>query len=356
MRKLSLIAIFYVSIAITPLFAGDPLATEIARWKDFVRTNPATDEDWKSLKEIVEPVIVRADNELTKGRRFSALHLLALVRANLAASKFLEDHPAEMRKQLDLFEQEWQKVGKSLAPVLEGKERPDLNGYPAAVRAVAEASYSEIKVYYDASLEYGKDTEPQYGLYYLGSAQGQYDFTKFCKTLQSTDKNKTVTFGNFENEIESFEDTVLAAYKPPLSIDQHPIFIRVSAMIKQAHELYDAGSYYGALYRYLEARYRYFRALEPGQAINAEQAAKRAQEFENRFNQTSVDNSIGRLFLELGLSEVEDTSPNTQGGTNARVIFDDVLPHYFSALEPAKVKRPAVTPVATVTLVRWPYT
>ncbi len=356
MKKLQVIAIFLLSISVTPLFAADPLATEIARWKDFVRTNPATDEDWKSLKEIIEPLIARADGELTKGRRFSALHLLALVRVNLAASKFLEDHPAEMRKQLDLFEQEWQKVGKSLAPVLDGKERPDLNGYPAAVRAVAEASYSEIKVYYDASLEYGKDTEPTYGMFYLGSAQGQYDFTQFCKTLRSTDTYKPVTIGNFENEIESFEDTVLAAYKPPLSIDQHPIFIRVSAMLKQAHELYDAGSYYGALYRYLEARYRYFRALEPGQAINAEQAAKRAKEFENRFNQNAADNSIGRIFLELGLSESEDTSPNTQGGTNARVIFDDVLPHYFSSLEPAKVKRPAVTPVATVTLVRWPYT
>jgi hypothetical protein len=355
MKKYSLIAIF-ILIAVTPLFAKDPLATEIATWKEFVRTNPATDEDWTSLKAIVEPVIIRADSELAKGRRFAALHMLALVRANLAASKFLEDHPGEMRKQFGLFEQEWQKVGKSLAPVLEGKQPPDLNGYPAAVRAVAEASYSEIKIYYDSSIEYGKDTEPTYGLYYLGTAKGQYDFTQFCKTLRATDSYKPLSIGNFENEIESFEDVVLAAYKPPLSIDQHPIFIRVSAMIKQAHELYDAGSYYGALYRYLEARYRYFRALEPGQAINAEQAAARAQEFEKRFKENSSDNTIARIFLELALSEAEDTSPNTQGGTNARVIFDDVLPHYFSTIESAKVKRPTVTPVATVTLVRWPYT
>jgi hypothetical protein len=193
-------------------------------------------------------------------------------------------------------------------------------------------------------------------MFYLGSAQGQYDFTQFCKTLRAASTYTPLTIGNFENEIESFEDTVLAAYKPPLSIDQHPIFIRVSAMIKQAHELYDAGAYYGALYRYLEARYRYFRALEPGQAITADQAAARAQEFEKRFNQNSADNTIGRIFLELGLSEAQDTTPNTQGGTNARVLFDDVLPHYFSSIEPAKTKRAVVTPVTTVTLVRWPYT
>jgi hypothetical protein len=354
MKNLSLIGII-ILLFITSLFAADPLATEIAQWKEFVRTNPATDEDWTSLKQIIEPVIGRAETEIAKGRRFSALHMLALVRSNLAASKFLADHSTEV-KEFGLFEQEWQKVGKSLAPVLQGKQPLDLNGYPAAVRAVAEASYSEIKVYYDASIEYGKATEATYGMFYLGSAQGQYDFTQFCKTLGTANTSKPVTIGNFENEIESFEDTVLAAYKPPLSIDQHPIFIRVSAMIKQAHELYDAGAYYGALYRYLEARYRYFRALDPGQAITAEQAAARAQEFEKRFNQNSADNSIGRIFLELGLSEAEDTSANSQGGTNARVLFDDVLPHYFSTIAPAKPKPPAVTPVATVTLVRWPYT
>ncbi|HEY7162474.1 MAG TPA: hypothetical protein VH815_14505 [Acidobacteriota bacterium] len=354
MKKYSLIAIF-ILIGITPLFASDPLSTEIAKWKEFVRTNPATDEDWTSLKQVLEPVIERAEIEVTKGRRFSALHLLALVRSNLAASKFLADHAAEV-KEFGLFEQEWQKVGKSLGPVLNGKQHLDLNGYPAAVRAVAEVSYSEIKVYYDSSIEYGKATEPTYGMFYLGSAQGQYDFTQFCKTLRAASTYTPLTIGNFENEIESFEDTVLAAYKPPLSIDQHPIFIRVSAMIKQAHELYDAGAYYGALYRYLEARYRYFRALEPGQAITADQAAARAQEFEKRFNQNSADNTIGRIFLELGLSEAQDTTPNTQGGTNARVLFDDVLPHYFSSIEPAKTKRAVVTPVTTVTLVRWPYT
>jgi hypothetical protein len=354
MKKLSFVAIF-ILLFISRLFAADPIATEIAQWKEFVRTNPATDEDWKYLKETYSPLLVRGENELTKGRRFFAFHLLALMRPNLAAAKFVADHQAET-KQFPLFEKEWTKLGKDLAPVLERNERPDLNGYPAAVRAVAEASYSEIKTYYDASIEYGKATEATYGMFYLGSAVAQYDFTQVCKTLKATETYKPIAIGNFQTEIESFEDVVLAAYKPPVSIDQHPIFIRVSAMIKQAHELYDAGSYYGAFYRYLEARYRYFRALEPGQPINAEEAAARAQEFEKRFNQNSDDDSLGRLFVEMGLSEAEDTSPNTQGGTNARVIFDDVLPHYFSTIAPAKSKPPAVTPVATVTLVRWPYT
>lgn len=354
MKKLSLIGII-IFLYIIPLFAADPLATEIAQWKEFVRTNPATDEDWKYIKDTVSPLLVRAENELTKGRRFFAFHILALIHPNLAAAKFVADHPAET-KQFPLFEKEWTKQGRDLAPVLEGKERPDLNGYPAAVRAIAEASYSEIKTYYDASIEYGKATEATYGMFYLGSALGQYNFTQVCKTLKAAETYKPISIGNFETEIESFEDVVLAAYKPPVSIDQHPIFIRVSAMIKQAHELYDAGSYYGALYRYLEARYRYFRALEPGQAINAEQASTRAQEFEKHFNENGGDNTIGRLFLEMGLSEAEDTSANSQGGTNARVIFDDVLPHYFSTIAPAKPRPPAVTPIATVTLVRWPYT
>ena len=72
------------------------------------------------------------------------------------------------------------------------------------------------------ALNMAKLLKPTYGMFYLGSAQGQYDFTQFCKTLRSRNTYKPVTIGNFENEIESFEDTVLAAYKPPASIDQHP--------------------------------------------------------------------------------------------------------------------------------------
>ena len=38
----------------------------------------------------------------------------------------------------------------------------------------------------------------------------------------------------------------------------------------------------------------------------------------------------------MALTEAADTTPNTKGGETANVIFTDVLPHYFTALEPGK--------------------
>ena len=139
-------------------------------------------------------------------------------------------------------------------------------------------------------------------------------------------------------------------------MEHHPIFIRSSAMIKQAHELVAANMKDGAFYRYLDARRRLSPITGAGKTISAEEAAKQASEIETRLNKTAEDNSIAQLFLEMALTEAADTTPNTKGGETANVIFTDVLPHYFTALEPAKKKPAPPKPVITVTLVRWPYT
>jgi hypothetical protein len=43
------------------LAAGDPVANELARWQEFVRTNPATDDDWKGTKAAVAPALAQAE-------------------------------------------------------------------------------------------------------------------------------------------------------------------------------------------------------------------------------------------------------------------------------------------------------
>ena len=70
---------------------------------------------------------------------------------------------------------------------------------------------------------------------------------------------------------------------------------------------------------------------------------------------TASHREVADLFIEMGLTEAGDTSPNS-GGETANVIFTDVLPHYFKALEPAVKKPSQPKPEVTVTLVRWPYT
>ncbi|MFI4946567.1 MAG: hypothetical protein ACHP85_25030, partial [Burkholderiales bacterium] len=145
---------------------------------------------------------------------------------------------------------------------------------------------------------------------------------------------------------------VLAAYRPPASIDRHSDFIRASAALKEAHELDALGLRYGALLRYLQAALRFapLRGVPagPGTALEA-----RLREYDARLASRERDDTIGRLFLETAqsLATGKDQDPAL-----AQAIADFVLPKYFAALEPRKPAAKAPEPRVTVTLVRWPYT
>jgi hypothetical protein len=335
---------------------ADELAKDIQSWKEFVRTNTATDETSKYIRETAEPLLVKAEEALVNGKRFYALHVLGAIRGNLYSVKYVTALPLKTRREFPAFEEEWKKIGTQLDPVLSGKEKPDFNGLSDATRAIAEAAFSEVKVYYESSLDYGRDTDPDSGLFYLGLAQGQLDLARFYSRLKDARHSQSLADDQIADEVDEFEKYLLSLYKPPASVEQHPIFIRSSAMIKQAHELLAANMKDGALYRYLDARRRLSPITGAGSTISAADANRRAKDFETRLAKSSEDNSIAKLFVEMALVEASDTTPNSKGGETANVIFDDVLPHYFKALEPQKTKRLVPKPEVTVTLVRWPYT
>ena len=236
-RKFAFLFLVLIATTSNAATTDDALSKDIKSWKEFIRTNTATDETSKYIRESSEPLLVKAEQALAEGKRFYALHVLAVIRGNLSAIKYMATLPTKTRKELPAFEEEWKKIGLTLAPVLSGKEKPNFDGLSDATRAIAEASYSEIKVYYDSSLDYGRDTDPDSGLFYLGVAQGQLDFARFCAELKDAKHSKSRTPDQLSDEIDQFENLLLSLYKPPASMEHHPIFIRSSAMIKQAHEL-----------------------------------------------------------------------------------------------------------------------
>jgi hypothetical protein len=355
--KTYLIFLLLLIGTVTVAFAADDeLAKDIKNWKEFVRTNTATDETSKYVRESAEPLLIRAEQALADGKRLYALHVIGAIRGNLYSVKYINELPSKTRREFAAFEEEWKKIGAQLSPVLAGKEKPDFNGLSDATRAIAEAAFSEVKVYYESSLDYGRDTDPDSGLFYLGLAQGQLDLARFCSGLKDAQQSKPHSGDQIADEVDEFEKFLLSLYKPPASVEQHPIFIRSSAMIKQAHELLASNMNDGALYRYLDARRRLSPIIGAGSTITAADATKRAKDFEKRLAKSSEDNSIAQLFVEMALVEASDTTPNSKGGETANVIFNDVLPHYFKAIEPQKAKRVVPKPEITVTLVRWPYT
>ena len=149
-------------------------------------------------------------------------------------------------------------MGKVLAaPISTRRGRTRWPGVrPAVARALAEAALLQVRAYYEAGLDYGRNTMARDGLFYVGAAQAQRDFVALAGTLLPPSPKPLPPLRSLAPELDRFEDALLAAYVPPASIDRHSDFIAASASLKEARELDAAGLRYGALYKYLQAAQR----------------------------------------------------------------------------------------------------
>ena len=253
-----------VLLALTALGAAtgsrageDPLAAEIARWSAYVRDNSSNDEMWAQVKSASGPALAKAEEALRDGRRLLALQRLAAARVNPAAFRYLETLSPADRKELSKLESEWARSGRVLRADLGKTFAAAFAGVqPAAVRAIAEAALPQVRVYYDASLEYGRNTMPDAGFYYLGAARAQRETAELCRRLSAPSSIRPPALRPLGAELDALEGELLGAYRPPASIEKHADFIAASALLKEARELDAAGLRHGAVLRYLLAAQR----------------------------------------------------------------------------------------------------
>ena len=212
----------------------DPLASEIDQWNAYVKGNTSKDETWLQVKQSVEPLLAGAEEARKSGRRLLALQRLGTARVYLSASRYLDGFSAEKKADGAAFEAEWSRMGGALRDSLGTIPPGVLDGVePAAVRAMGEAALPQIKGYYDASLEYGRNTMAQTGLFYIGSAQAQREFVALCRALSAPSGRPAPPLRSLAPEIERLEGELLAAYHPPASIDRHSEFIGASATLER---------------------------------------------------------------------------------------------------------------------------
>src|SRR5262245_56221334 len=167
--------------------SADPLAAEVARWSEYLKTNTSTDEMWLQIKEGSDAAMARVESAMKDGRRLLALQRLATVVPNLESSEYLASLSPEARQSDAAFETAWKAAGRELSAELQAPKPSALAGVaPAAVRAMGEASLAQVRVFYDASLEYERNTMPDAGYFYLGLARAQRDFAEFCRGLSKS--------------------------------------------------------------------------------------------------------------------------------------------------------------------------
>ena len=341
----------------SPASTPDPLAAEIDRWSSFVAKHPDGGELWGQVKSAVQPLLDRAGEALRDGRRNLALHRLAAARANLAATVYLEKTPAARRGDMAAFEAEWTRMGRALSADIATPRATALADIrPAAVRAIGEAALPQVRAFYQASLEYGRNTMAETGFFYLGSAEAQKSLAAFCRRLSAPTPLRPPALRSLAREIDGLQAELLAAYHPPASLDRHSEFIGANATVNEARELDAAGLRYGALLRYLQAcqRIALLRSAPPSAGPGGALGG-RLDEYDRRLAAGGVDHSLGRIFLEAAQSDLAHPAAVTVP-LAAAAIASDVLPRYFAALEPAPPPAPRPDPRVTVTLVRWPYT
>jgi hypothetical protein len=338
--------------------ARDPLRDDIARWSKYLAENSSKDEMWTELRDATAPVLAKAQEAIHDGRWYLALQRLAPARANLAAQTYMDRIPAKERADMAAFEADWRRTGTALAADLKTPAAGALGGVtPAAVRAVGEAALPQVRTFYDASLDYGRNTMADAGFFYLASARAQRDFVEFCRSLShpAPGGRRAPALRSIAGEIDALEGDLLSLYRPPASIDRHREFITASATLKESRELDEWGLRYGALLRYLQAAQRIALLRPQAPSLEGDALAARLAELEKRLDADGRDDSIGRIFLESAQGDVAHPEPGKKPEM-AAASAEDVLPRYFAALGPSR-PRPARAPAqVTVTLVRWPYT
>ena len=341
----------------------DPLAAQVKGLIDALRRKaaplPATDEEWKGLGPEVERIAALAESEVAAGRLFTALERLADANRYLGGAAYKLAHP-EMSTSLDRFNEGWSAADRELTASEAAWKSGTWKNTPAAVRGIAEIEYGQVRVLYRASRDYAAADSPSAGPHYVGQALAAMGFARALQGFRFERPPGPFPARSYASEIAALDARVVAVYKPPRSIDNHPEFIRIDGTLKLAAELDAAGLPYGALVAWLRSE-RYFGALEAGWAgaprpvetLRAELAAL------PRRLKAAGDDSIARLLQQQAEGAIERSS-NPETAALQLAAADAVLARAVPAWTAARDRKPAKIADATdqvrVTLVRWPYT
>jgi hypothetical protein len=336
---------------------SDPIAEAVASVVAAVAAETSSDQLWIDNKAGIEAALKDAQTALAAGRRWFALERLGQARQAYLATRFALQHPTE-RKDLAALERTWQALGATLGAAAP-QPPPFEPATPAAARGLAEVALAQVRINYDAGLEYGRNTQPEFGLYYVGVGDAQRQFVTLVRSMPAaaTPARTAPAVRSIASEIAGVQSELLSLYRPPASVDRHAEFIAASSSLKEARQ-YDAqGLRYGAMYKFLQGALRTAVLRSAAAPPDPAALATQLQEFRARLTAGRVDHTLGLLFLERAEAALETGTPATL--QTAAATSMDVLPRYFAALDPlrpAAASRTAASPVATVTLVRWPFT
>jgi len=336
------------------------IKSEIDRLQESLKAKPITDKDAIQIAAMADGALKAASAAISSGQLYLALEQLGRAEDLLHAARRMDDKAEVEKGGLPAFQAQWNKVSLQLTAFDKEAHSQTWTGSPLAVRALAEAADGKAIPLLEGGQGFATATGPKDGLLYVGQAEGEADFARFCAALKFSGQSPAVPVRSLLPELQNLQDKTNAAFQPPQSIDLHSRFIALNSQLKLAQEL-DASKFYaGALYAYLEAA-RHFGMLKMEPLDAAQQAALKQDigALRTKLASSTNDESMAELFLQRAESYVshpDGSAPTADEWRGARVILDQVLPAYYAALKPAAPLKQANGKTVEITLVRWPYT
>ena len=296
---------------------------------------------------------------LRVGYLYLSLQKLAVADDLLAGARLVLEKTETVESGLPAFEAEWEKARKRLTATDQQARQRSGKVLPAAVQALAEVAQGKIIPLLEGGRGFAVSTKPGDGLFYIGQAEGNAEFAKFCASLKFAGK-EPFPLRSVLPELQGLQEKTNVAYRPPQSVDLHPRFIQLNSALKLAKELEATKFYAGALLEYLEAVRDYgMLSASPVEAAKQATLQQGLAKERTRLTDSRRDESIAQLFVERAESQMahaDGSAPSADEWRSASVILEQVLPAYRAALEAVAPVERGSRKTVNITLVRWPYT
>jgi hypothetical protein len=367
MRMASRLCKFFLALTLlgalpTPISGQDPksqIKTEIECLQHSLKEKPVSDPDFASVNSMVDDALKGAVDALGSGKLYLSLEKLLPAEELLQGARILEEKSEAVKSGFPAFEAEWEMASKNLVALDQEARRRSWTRAPVALQALSESAQGRSIPLLEGSRGFATSTKPRDGLFYMGQAQGNAAFAKFCSSVSLWRNFASFSLRSYLPELRRLQEKTNADFKPPRSIKLHSRFIALNSTLKLAEELDSQKFYAGALYQYLEAA-RHFGMLDASPLDAAQQSALKTDiAARKKLAASKKDDSLAQLFLERAESQTahaDGSAPSADEWRSARVILDQVLPAYFAALKPASPLQQALGKTVDITLVRWPYT
>jgi len=348
------------ALAATSQDVASRIQHEIERLQKTLKDKPVTDPNFAEVGKMVDTAL-QASTQASDARRFySSLESLAQAEGLVGGIRAIVDKTPLLKGGLPAFESEWGAASLRLTTFDKEAHARKWDTKPVAVRALSESAQGKALPLLDGARGFATAKEPADGLFYMGEAEGQAEFARFCATLNLPAAKSKFPLRSYVPELQALQAKTNAAFQPPRSIELHPRFIALNSTIKLAEELDSTRFYAGSLYQYLEAT-RHFGMLDapPLDAESQSRLKEALAAARKKLAASTGDNSIAQLFLEraeVQTAHADGSAPSADEWRSAQVILEQVLPAYDAARQPASPLQKAPGKTVEITLVRWPYT